>query len=520
MHVHTAEKHLYATARRRTGAQPLPNSKIGHAEQQPSDYFALLAACLAALAAFRLAALTFNATDLFTDEAQYWAWSLEPAFGYYSKPPLIAWIIAATTPLCGESEFCVRLPAVVLHIATSLVIYGLGHSLYSARVGFWSAIAFATLPGISLSSGIISTDVPLLLAFALALLAFARWVAQPSTMAAGLVGAAIGVGLNAKYAMAYFIPCAAIFFLVSPDVRRSLRAHHILACLMMAGLLIAPNLAWNAAHGFSTLSHTADNANWTGSLFHPGKAAEFFVAQFGVFGPILFGALIAIAWRSAPKIAELEWQQKFLLAFSVPIVLALTMQGFLSRSLANWAAPAYVAATVLVVATLLNQKADRWLHGSLLLHGGLAVALAIATSLAGRFELPGVGDLFARTLGNRALAAVVLAEQKAPPAGLGYRSWLTNDRDVAAALIYYGRGDNVPLYAWPSASGPRNHFEQHQAFGVTSPEPVLFVGVRAPSAAITKSFDGVRDLGTRSIAAGQFTTRTVHLTELQGYRGR
>ena len=32
--------------------------------------------------------------DLFGDEAQYWIWSQNPDFGYYSKPPLLAWIIA------------------------------------------------------------------------------------------------------------------------------------------------------------------------------------------------------------------------------------------------------------------------------------------------------------------------------------------------------------------------------------------------------------------------------------------
>ena len=139
----------------------------------------VLFAVLSGLAFFRVTALAFNGTDLFTDEAQYWAWSREPAFGYYSKPPLIAWIIAATTPVCGDSEFCVRLPSVFIHLATSLVVYVIGLRLFSERVGFWSAVTFATLPGISVSSGIISTDVPLLFAWAVALLAFAELVVVP-----------------------------------------------------------------------------------------------------------------------------------------------------------------------------------------------------------------------------------------------------------------------------------------------------------------------------------------------------
>jgi hypothetical protein len=50
---------------------------------------------LAALTVMRLIGLKFSVVDMFFDEAQYWAWSREPAFGYFSKPPLLAWIIAA-----------------------------------------------------------------------------------------------------------------------------------------------------------------------------------------------------------------------------------------------------------------------------------------------------------------------------------------------------------------------------------------------------------------------------------------
>jgi 4-amino-4-deoxy-L-arabinose transferase-like glycosyltransferase len=84
-----------------------------------TQYGGILAVALAALLLVRLVALRYNATDLFFDEAQYWNWSQEPAFGYYSKPPLIAWLIGASTALCGASEFCIRLPSPLVHTATA-----------------------------------------------------------------------------------------------------------------------------------------------------------------------------------------------------------------------------------------------------------------------------------------------------------------------------------------------------------------------------------------------------------------
>ena len=117
------------------------------------------------------------------------------------------------------------------------------------------------------------------------------------------------------------------------------------------------------ANKFATLSHTADNAKWGGPLVHPNKALEFFGAQFGVFGPILFGALLVICWRALRQ--RLPEADRLLLAFSVPVLVAIFVQAFLSRAHANWAAVAYVAATVLVTATMIRDVAWRWLKASL-----------------------------------------------------------------------------------------------------------------------------------------------------------
>src|SRR5580704_2907237 len=72
-----------------------------------------------AITVARLAWLALGKADLFPDEAQYWVWSLHPAFGYYSKPPLVAWLIALTTGVLGDSELAVRLAAPLLHFATA-----------------------------------------------------------------------------------------------------------------------------------------------------------------------------------------------------------------------------------------------------------------------------------------------------------------------------------------------------------------------------------------------------------------
>jgi 4-amino-4-deoxy-L-arabinose transferase-like glycosyltransferase len=329
-------------------------------DAQERAWIGAFVAMIGALLAVRIAALAVNGTDLFFDEAQYWYWSLEPAFGYYSKPPLIAWLIGLSTASCGMSEFCIRLSSPILHTATACAIFWLGRQLYDVRTGVLAGLAYATLPGVSVSAGIISTDVPLLFFWALALGALVRMLEGPGWWPALLLGLAFGFGLNAKYAMAWFIVCLAFYFIIVPERRSLLRDPRLYAGLALGVLLILPNIAWNLQHQFATFSHTADNAKWGGSLFHPHKALEFFAAQFGVFGPILFGALLVIVWRAMRQ--RLPETDRLLLAFTVPLIAIITVQAFLSRAHANWAAVAYVAASVLVIATMIRDAAWPWLR--------------------------------------------------------------------------------------------------------------------------------------------------------------
>ena len=55
--------------------------------------FLLLTVVLMTLLILRLLSIYISKIDLFFDEAQYWAWSLNLDFGYFSKPPFLAWSI-------------------------------------------------------------------------------------------------------------------------------------------------------------------------------------------------------------------------------------------------------------------------------------------------------------------------------------------------------------------------------------------------------------------------------------------
>ena len=491
-------------------------------EERAAPWALALAALLALLLAWRLVALRFNATDLFFDEAQYWYWSLSPDFGYYSKPPLIAWVIRLATDACGAaSVFCIRLPAPLIHMLTAAVVFLIGLRLYGPRTGFFAGLVYATLPGVSFSSGIISTDVPLLLFWALALLGLVGLLERRDAWwPVLLIGVGLGLGLNAKYAMAYFLLSLAVYLIATPERRDLLKDGRLWAALAIGAALILPNLYWNWANSFATFSHTADNAKWGGRLLNPGKGAEFVIGQLGVFGPILFVALLTITWRAWKQ--GLPEADRLLLAFSLPIILLITVQAFVSRAHANWAATAYVAATVLVTATLLRDLSMRWLRGSLVLHLVLLVALGAAMATAGRFALPGVGEPFARTLGWAALGKEV--EKRVAAGGGGGRRFaavITDDRALTAELLYYARDlekSGTRLLAWrPPGAKPNDHFELTRPYIAGTPDPVLLVSVRQDASDVLRHFAKAEPLGHEDLPAGQ-SKRRITFYALSGYR--
>lgn len=464
--------------------------------------------CLAALTLFRLAALAFSQTELFFDEAQYWFWSRELAFGYYSKPPLIAWIIRGATELCGQGEACIRAPSALIHAATATLVFAIGRQLYDARTGFWAGLVYATLPGVSLSSSLISTDAPLLFFVALSLLAVVKLQVSASWRWGAMLGIGLGFGLLSKYAMSYFILCLALYAVWTKDGRALLKDARLYVALAIAAALIAPNLVWNAHNGFATLKHTADNANLRNSLFHPAEVLDFVTGQLGVFGLLLFAALLVFCanWLRDPRARAAAGEpERLLLAFTVPVLLLMATQALLSRAHANWAAFAYIAATVLITAVLLRQGWKKLFFASMAIHLAIVLLIGIGGILAGRLALPGGFDPYARVLGWKALAETAADKARAG----GFAAIATDKRALAAELLYYLRDAAIPVVALRGDRPPGDHFEMTRPLDAATPRPVLLVSFNRNGPPASQA------LGAADIPAGQGKPRHVYFHALR-----
>ena len=433
----------------------------------------LPALCLvAALTGMRLLALAWGQTDLFVDESQYWLWAQNLDSGYYSKPPLIAWLIRGVTTLAGsDAVFWVRMPGAVLHGGTALILGALAARIFGAMTALWVVASYLTAPFVALGSLLISTDTIMLPCFALGLWAYFK-VCDTGRLRFGvLTGVGFGLGVMAKYVAVFGQLGVGLAALLYPRWRIGWRMLGVIAAVFV--VVIAPNIIWNLRHDLTTVSHTMDNAGWVRgpSLWahlNLGSMAGFFAAQFAVLGPIMFGALLFGLLR--PEGAR----TRQLALFVAPVVVLFCVQALMMRAYANWGVVAYAAGSVIAVRVLLT----RWPRGlwlSLWVNGVVCVLLPLLTVLA---PMPVFGDkpLLARYLGRAALSHQILDLAQAQ----GAVAVLAQDRDVLADLFYTGRDTTMPIYAPRPTGRPRSYYEQQFPLPMDLPGPILFITAEGP----------------------------------------
>jgi Dolichyl-phosphate-mannose-protein mannosyltransferase len=466
--------------------------------------FRHVAIALAALTAIRIAGLYLSQVDFFMDEAQYWAWSRELAWGYFSKPPLLAWIIAGTDAVCGSGEACTRAVSPLLYFATCLLLYGIAAALYDRKTAAWTALTFALATGVSFSARIISTDVPLIFFWTLALFAYVKLLRAPDWRWVILLGIALGLGLLAKYAMIYFLLCAVCAAAVERDACALIKRPQTWGVLAIAVIIVAPNIYWNVANHFVTFHHTGHNITGSGFHFNFTAPFEFIAAQFGLPGPLVFAAFLAIVAQIGRT--RLAREDRLMLAFALPVLTLIVALALLRPPNANWAAPAIVSLTILVVAWWVRSGYWRLIEITLVIGLCAQAALLAGDADAYRISVPLFGkpmDVYHRTLGWRALgpAAAQLARQA------NAKTVVAESRDDVAALIYDLRDEPLRVLTWPSAGPPRDGFDLTHRFTDAAAEPVLMISACASPNRLKQYFADVTPLGTIVTQAGPHTER-------------
>lgn len=371
--------------------------------------------------------------DLYPDEAQYWTWSKDLAFGYYSKPPLIAWIISLSTNLCGDNQLCVKLPSPIIYLLTSVVIYFIAIEISSKKVGFLSALVFLTIPGVTVASYLITTDAPLLLFWAISLLFFIKATKSDSIKWWCFAGIFAGLGMLSKYSTIVFL-LSSIFYLTTTSPHKfKLKGFWI--AIFFAFLILVPNIIWNFQNNFVSYLHTEDNLKGEGNYFNIMELINFILMQIGVFGPILFFVLIYLLLFKFKRFCLNK--TRILTYFAVPFLIIVLTVSFFSRAHGNWGAPLYIAATIMVVMYLAEIKQEKLISLSILLHLCLAGVFYNFDKISADTEIK-FRNPFDRITGWHHLAR----EVDNINSKYKVEAILTDERKTISSLMYYLRDEN------------------------------------------------------------------------------
>ncbi len=333
--------------------------------RQPlSKEFLLLILFLAMKAILMVAVILYAGIHLSPDEAQYWTWSQYLDWGYYSKPPGIAWQIWLGTKLFGSTELGVRFFAVILGFIQSLAVYTLARNAgLSLRGAFWSSLLMAFSPIGWIGSFQTITDGGMLLFWTLASSLCARELNRGNDPNAMKIGFYILCGALFKWPIYFFW---ILYFFIKAQLFPSQKISKLISGISISLLGLLPSVWWNWSHDWATFRHVS-------ALLQGGHGAatsntlEFIGAQMLLMTPPLI-ILAAYTFPFFIKNWKLLSPSIYFIAtsFFSSVIVALILS-FFQKVQGNWIVFCYPAAIVWLAWYVIDMKAvsNRWIKSSL-----------------------------------------------------------------------------------------------------------------------------------------------------------
>ncbi len=326
----------------------------------------MIAIVLAAIAAFAHAATAWR-YGYFRDELYFIACSKHLAWGYVDQPPMVA-VAAWFSGPAGYQLIALRALPI---IAASLTVYLAVRLARELGGGTFAQIlcgfATLTLPAYLLLGNTLTTSSFEPFFWTLALYCSIRLVRAPASRtkrwwpALGLV---VALGAYAKYSILLLAAAIILGLLATPE-RRVLRSPFALYALGLAAFLLAPNLAWQAAHGWPIVDVLAGDVNHR-HAFQNGlllesfdvlrNAPAFVVEQFVYTNPV--AAVFWITGVVAPfRIATWRDLRFISIAFIIVFAAAIALNAKGYYIIGFYATPIAVGAVALERATVAARAA-------------------------------------------------------------------------------------------------------------------------------------------------------------------
>ena len=288
-------------------------------------------------------------TGLLEDEAYYWVWSENLAWGYFDHPPLVALFIWLGG-LLFEGELGVRIMSA---LAFGLMLWLMWKTIDLRDKDRYTGLFFLLIVSLALLQvyGFISTpDTPLLLSTAFFFWVYKRFLEHEGTKDSLLLGISMAAMLYSKYHGVLIIG-----FVVLSNLRLLMSSRFWLAAL--TGLLLyLPHMFWQFDHGFpSFVYHLMDRSHKPYEIGFTLNHLLNVIAVVGITFPVIYTALFKTKAEN-----PFDRSLKFVV---YGFVLFFFLASFRSQPQAQWLAAMLIPLCLLIFPYFAsNPEPRKWLY--------------------------------------------------------------------------------------------------------------------------------------------------------------
>lgn len=423
---------------------------------------------------------------LFPDETYYWDWSRQLALGYFDHPPVLAWLIRAGTVVFGDTAFGVRVFPILAGTGCAHAVISMARSLGGDAQARLAAIVFTVMPLAAAGSVLATPDAPMLCAVAWSLYAVLRALGLPARadQADGpgtgshalrwwlVGGAAMGVAMASKYTSVLIPVSLLAAFVVHARLQNRFGQAGPYAAVIVAALVIAPVLGWNAMHDWVSfrfqLTHGLGEPRG-GIMGALNRELALIGGQVALVSPILFW-FVARAVRDAMRFSEEGF--RLALGMTAALPLAFFIYSASRRSVeANWPALAWIAGVVLLATDLPHSPRLRaWLARGIVLAAVLS-GIVYVHVVVPIIPLPASRDQVAKAFGWDLVAATVDRKRAAVrlrPGADTAPMFVAAERYQDASEVAFNLPDHPRVFSL-NLTGRPNQYDLWQQFQDAAP---------------------------------------------------
>jgi len=298
----------------------------------------------------RVGYLFCNGLDLIGDESYYWDWSRRPDWCYYSKPPMVAWLIALATGFGGDDAAVVRLPTVILGMIFLGYLYATAKAFYSPKAGGLAVVLVLAMPFNILANFVMTIDPPLYCFWMMSLYYLRRALFDQQKSAWFWAGVTTGAALLSKQ-VALLIPLMLVCFLLLDRQRYPLFKREFLGYLLPVVVSLLPIILWNQQHDWVMFGHSKGHFGIKETLTFTawaGQAGSFVLYQLLLVSPVLFVIILVMSLKGCSRLTRLSSEQQFLMLMGPVLLLGILLLGLVQKVQGNWSMPFYFSALILL----------------------------------------------------------------------------------------------------------------------------------------------------------------------------